>query len=381
MQQVLFRIPGLDIPVYGFGMMLFIVFVVTTWLAGRRAEREGMPRERVQDLVLWTFLGGLLGARIFYIIQYRADLQKGHETEVATFFGAVWFWVKEFCGIWNGGIVFYGSALGGYLAALIAHRRFLKPLNVSVWKLADALAPSIAIGLCLGRIGCFLNGCCWGHAACPDTPAVYFPLLTTPAREMVNVYQTSAGFAMDPRAADERTIGAVEPDSAAAGAGLEAGDVIIAVDGTNVPSYQALAIALTNERPRGKKDMTLTVRRGGADVALPSFIPRTIGLVPTQLYESVTMFLIFLVLLAFYPLRQYDGQLMVVLMLCYAVHRYFNETLRHDTPSYWYGLTISQWISVAIFTAGLLLHLWRRRYPVEPVAARPAAQQPVAQPA
>ena len=54
-------------------MMLFIVFVVTTWLAGRRAEREGMPPQKVQDLVLWTFLGGLLGARLFYVIQYHVS--------------------------------------------------------------------------------------------------------------------------------------------------------------------------------------------------------------------------------------------------------------------------------------------------------------------
>ena len=71
------------------------------------------------------------------------------------------------------------------------------------------------------------------------------------------------------------------------------------------------------------------------------------------MYESITMFLIFLVLIALYPLRPTDGQVMVVLMLCYGIHRFFNETLRNDTPSYWFGLTISQWISVLILTAGV----------------------------
>src|SRR3954471_5150249 len=212
MQQVLFRIPWVDLPVYGFGMMLFIVFVVTTWLAGRRSEREGMPRDRVQDLVLWTFLGGLVGARIFYIVQYRHQIQNPF---------------IEFFQIWNGGIVFYGSALGGWIAALIAHRRFLKPHGVTVWKLADVVAPSLAIGLCLGRIGCFLNGCCYGHVACPGSPAVHFPVLTAPSQELVRDSQTSAGFAMDPRysldpkADVNRTVAAVEPGSAAAAAGLE----------------------------------------------------------------------------------------------------------------------------------------------------------------
>src|SRR5207248_3247041 len=117
----------------------------------------------------------------------------------------------------------------------------------------------------------FLNGCCWGHVACTDCASAHFPLLTTPARNPdpdrrdepgLWLYQTSAGFAMDPQATDDRTVGAVEPDSDAAKvAGLEPGDVIVAVDGKQVENYQQLATALLRDRPRGKKDVTLTVRR------------------------------------------------------------------------------------------------------------------------
>jgi prolipoprotein diacylglyceryltransferase len=118
---------------------------------------------------------------------------------------------------------------------------------------------------------------------------------------------------------------------------------------------------------------------------LPPYIPRTLGLVPTQLYETVSMALVFLVLIFLYPLRRFDGQLLVVLMLCYAVHRFFNETLRHDTPTYYVGgvlgLTISQWISIGIFAAGAALGLWRRRDPLRPATAPPVGQEPVAQPA
>jgi phosphatidylglycerol:prolipoprotein diacylglycerol transferase len=366
MQQVFFRIPGINLPVHGFGVMLLIAISTAVWLAGRRAEHEGIAqRESLYDFFVWVVLGGVIGARLFYVIQFP---QPGNP-------------ILNFVRFWDGGIVFYGSAIGGLIAGLIARRRFLSRFNISAWKLADILAPSLAIGLCLGRIGCFLNGCCWGHVACPESPAVHFPLMTTPARDMVRDYQTSAGFAMDPHANDDRTVGAVEPDSTAAGVGLEPGDLIVGVDGQPVANYEEMATALTANWPRGKKDVTLTVRRGGHDVVLPAFTPRTIGLVPTQLYESVTMFLIFLALIALYPLRAYDGQVMVVLMLCYAVHRFFNETLRHDTPSYWYGLTISQWISVAIFAAGVGLHLWRRNHRLRPPVSRPATPEPVAQPA
>jgi prolipoprotein diacylglyceryltransferase len=387
MEQVLFWVPITTpwtpngIPVYGFGTMLFLVFVLTTWLSGRRAERGDLPgvpadqrpalRERFRDFVLWIFLGGILGARVFYMIQYRHEIQNP---------------VLEFFQFWNGGIVFYGSALGGVITGLLARRFLLDRFNITVWQILDVLAPCIALGLALGRVGCFLNGCCYGHTAAPGCPAAHFPIQTAPVRAQLIYYQTAAGFAMDPKAEDQRTIGAVEPDSAAATvAGLRAGDVIVAVNGEATPNYGMLDAALNPVNlPRGKKDVTLTVRRGSEDVTLPPFVPRTLGLVPTQLYESVTMLLVFLVLVFLYPLRRYDGQLIVVLMLCYAVHRFFNETLRHDTPTYFVGgglgLTISQWISLGIFAAGAAIGLWRRRHPLPPRSARAEpAPAPVAQ--
>jgi phosphatidylglycerol:prolipoprotein diacylglycerol transferase len=376
MQQVLFRIPPeTGLPVYGFGIMLLIAISTAAWLAGRRAEAEGIAqRDSLYDFLMWVVLGGLIGARLFFVIQFP---QGGNP-------------ILNFIKIWDGGIVFYGSAIGGLIAGIIARRRFLSKFNISIFKLADVVAPSIAIGLCLGRIGCFLNGCCWGHVACPECrPAAHFPLMTTPAREMVRDFQTSAGFAMDPLATDECAVGAVEPDSAANAAGLERGDVIVAVNGKPVADYRDLVTVLAYDWPRGKTDVTLTIRRGTEEMVLPPYIPRTLGLVPTQIYESISMFLVFLVLLALYPLRKYDGQVMVALMLCYGVHRFFNETLRNDTPTYFLdlfgahiplGLTISQWISILIVAAGVALHLWRRRYAIQSGTGS-AAKQPITQPA
>src|SRR5438105_9245211 len=101
MQQVLFRIPikvpgwmPEGIPIYGFGMMLFLAFVLCTWLAGRRAEREGIPRQLLQDLAIWIFAGGILGARLTFCLVEGLPL-------------------SQFFQIWDGGLVFYGSAIGG----------------------------------------------------------------------------------------------------------------------------------------------------------------------------------------------------------------------------------------------------------------------------
>src|SRR5262249_6314295 len=60
------KLPG-GLPIYGFGMMLFLAFLVCTWMAGRRAESEGVAREHIQDLAIWLFIGGLIGARITFL--------------------------------------------------------------------------------------------------------------------------------------------------------------------------------------------------------------------------------------------------------------------------------------------------------------------------
>src|SRR5436305_9026177 len=72
MQPILFRIPIPNnpngLPVYGFGMMLFVTFIATTWMASRRAVKVGIAREVIQDVAVWVFLGGILGARLTYLL-------------------------------------------------------------------------------------------------------------------------------------------------------------------------------------------------------------------------------------------------------------------------------------------------------------------------
>src|SRR5437868_15455551 len=107
MRQVLFHLPlhlvGLpDIPIYGYGAMLFVAFVFCTWLACRLAAREGIARERIQDLAIWLFVCGIAGARITFMIQYGVP---------------VW----QFFKIWDGGLVFYGSAIGGAVGYFLAY--------------------------------------------------------------------------------------------------------------------------------------------------------------------------------------------------------------------------------------------------------------------
>jgi phosphatidylglycerol:prolipoprotein diacylglycerol transferase len=163
MRQVLFRIPGLGLPVFGYGLMLFFAFLGAMNLAGWRAKREKLNPEIIFDLALWIFVGGLLGARLFYVCQYWG-------IRVHT----IWDVFK----IWEGGIVFYGSILGGTAAFFLY--RALRPFPLG--PVLDVVAPSLALGIALGRLGCFLNGCCYGDLCDPaKVPwAVSFPQESPP---------------------------------------------------------------------------------------------------------------------------------------------------------------------------------------------------------
>ena len=158
MQQVLFHIPihtawtPDGIPIYGYGMMLFLAFIACTWLAGRLARREGIAVEHVQDLAIYLFIGGIVGSRVWFFVE-----------EAASGRSADW---HQFFKIWEGGLVFYGGMIGGAVAFVIAYYTIIKKHHLSTLKLADVIAPCAALGLCLGRIGCLLNGCCYGEVAC-----------------------------------------------------------------------------------------------------------------------------------------------------------------------------------------------------------------------
>src|SRR5206468_12855583 len=115
---------------------------------------------------------------------------------------------------------------------------------------------------------------------------------------------------------------------------------------------------LFNEWERGKTDVQLTIERAPGSSNLPAFGARTLGLHPTQLYESMSMFLLYVLLVAFHPFRPRVGSVMVLLMLGYAVHRFLNEMLRTDTEPVGFDMTLSQNGSVLVLLAGLAIGAW-----------------------
>lgn len=144
MHPVIIKIGPLCI--YSYGLMVALGFAAATLLAYRHADDFGIDKERVIDLGIVMLVCGIVGARIVYIVlnfQYYARNP------------------MEIVNLTKGGLVWYGALIFGMIAAAWhVHKK-----KISFWTAADLFAPYIALAQAFGRIGCLLNGCCYGSVA------------------------------------------------------------------------------------------------------------------------------------------------------------------------------------------------------------------------
>ena len=141
-----------------YGVMMALAFLAGLWTASRRGARDGITPETVLDLGPWLIIGGILGGRTLYVITFWRE-QFANKP------------ISEIFMVQHGGLVFYGGLIGASLGYILYARWKKLPL----WKGADVLAPSIALGYVFGRIGCLMNGCCYGRA-CSLPWAIRFPM-------------------------------------------------------------------------------------------------------------------------------------------------------------------------------------------------------------
>jgi phosphatidylglycerol:prolipoprotein diacylglycerol transferase len=139
-----------------YGLMLAIAFVVGIQLALAEGRRRGLDDWRLGTLALWILVWSIAGSRLVYVL-----------THLDSYRGGRWL---EALAIWEGGLTMYGGLLAALVGSVLLVRHWRLPLG-SVF---DAFAPSVALGEGITRIGCFLNGCCFGRPC--DLPwAVSFP--------------------------------------------------------------------------------------------------------------------------------------------------------------------------------------------------------------
>lgn len=281
MHRILFTIPvGNGVPVFGYGLFLMLGFVFALVLAWVRSRKTGISRDAILDVGIISIFAGVVGARLAYLlIDYEpADGDYGGWAE----------WVA----VWQGGLTFQG----GLFLALVADYLYLRWKKISVGRMFDIYAPSLALGVGFGRIGCLFNGCCWGlPAEAGSWLAMRFPDYVEPM-------------------ARQRWLHSHNPDA-----------------------WRAFVEGL-----------------GYAPDTLP-----TIPIYATQIVSAVGLFLIAagLVWAERRFRNRPDGQVIVWFIFAYAVGRFIIEYWRDDTPlRYGFGgfegLRLGQWLAVAMLAAG-----------------------------
>lgn len=143
--------------VHWYGVLVASGFLAGLWTASRRAVRYGISPQEIGDSGPWILIGAILGARILYVLTYWNESFAGKP-------------LTEIFMIQHGGLVYYGGLIGAIVAVLI----YCRWKKIPVWRFGDVMAPSIALGYVFGRLGCLMNGCCYGRA-CSLPWAITFP--------------------------------------------------------------------------------------------------------------------------------------------------------------------------------------------------------------
>ncbi len=343
--------PGRGLPIRGYGVMLTLALVLAVASAVRLAQAQGIHPEIVLSLAVWIGVAGIVGARALYVIEYWDSYRRA--TWAAT--------LAEILKVHQGGLVVFGGLIGAAVAfGIFAWRHGLPALA-----LADVAAPALALGQAIGRIGCFLNGCCFGGVSDIPYLAVQFPWGSPP-----HVRQALRGelFLHGLKVADvdgRVLITQVEPGSAAEQAGVKPGMQLLYVGQEKVRSArQARMQLLAYDGSPGREQLRLLVRNGGTrpvgwQVRTP--LPGSLPVHPTQLYSTINGLVFFLLLWAAYPFRRRDGQVFGLLLALFPVSRFLMEWVRTDEPQqFLFGWTLSQTISAALLLGALAYwaYLW-----------------------
>jgi phosphatidylglycerol:prolipoprotein diacylglycerol transferase len=338
------------LPIRSYGVMLLIAIISSTLLATWRGRAMGIHPDQVLSLVFWMFVPGIVGARAFYVIEYWPSFHK--ETVGQT--------IAAVANVTQGGLVVYGSLLCG-LAGLVA---FAIKNRISLMILGDLMVPSVALGMALGRIGCLLNGCCFG-GTCDRPWAITFPWNSPAHAHQVHAGQLSLyglKFANGPEG--PARIGEVESGSPAAKAGLAPGQTITAVNGQTVRSVEdAEQFLLYLHDPGTTVSVSLRGERYPKQWTVAAPLPRSLPVHPAQLYDTVNGLLLCLLLLAYDPFRRRDGELLGLILVLYPITRFLIEVLRSDeAPIRGTGMTISQNVSllILVFAIGFWGYLLTR---------------------
>jgi phosphatidylglycerol:prolipoprotein diacylglycerol transferase len=316
MRPVLFEIPGLGWPIYGFGFMMVIAFLVAIGLARRRGRQIGMDPDDFSNLGMIALVAGIVGCRLFYVVHYwKQDFVPVFKND------GFWAGLLHIVNVRSGGLEWFG----GFLLTIAMMSLYARVRRISIGTSLDVCGTVCILGLGIGRIGCLLNGCCYGGLCPPDfVAAVRFPKV-----EVVDP--------ADPTALP-RTVGS-QPFVEHVQAGWLA----------NVP---------------GVPQWSLPVH-------------------PAQIYELVGDAAIFFFLWYYFHYRRRPGECTIVLLALYGALRFTLEFVRMEPREIGGVLTVHQVIALSIFAVALAAWVWIQRLPAVKETydkdGRPVRESPVGQ--
>jgi len=314
------EILGLRIPlrIYGYGLMLVLGFLTGLYLAQWRARRAGENPEQLNYCGILALLGGVLGARLAYVVENWTEFAgEGFDSFLAVL------------NVTSGGLIYYG----GFVLATALVLAYLRIKRLPIRRYLDILAASLMIGLAFGRVGCLLNGCCFGQRCRADWPlAMRFPMFSKP---LIKV----GGNKNNPFS-----------------------------DATVSPSpVYASQMALRDEPVR--PDASLV--RDGQLIPPREYTPRQVAIAeaswsqpvkPAQPLAIVNALLLAGVLTVFYRLRRREGEVFALLLILYPITRFLLEGIRgqHRLIGGW---THNQFTSLAMLILGVIMWLALLRLP------------------
>ena len=334
MLQELFRIPlpgSLpDLPIWSFGLMLVIGFLAALQLAKYLARRAGIDPELFVNAGLIALVAGVVGARLSHVLENIGD----YTTVTAS--RSAWDNFIDAINIRSGGLTYYGGFLLAFPILVWYALKNRIPVRVGM----DIIAPCLMVGLAFGRIGCFLNGCCYG-AECHLPWAVSFPYQSLP-------YQ------------DEFAQGEVAPPPELL-VPLENGRTRL-VTRDELKSGEIVTARATERIPLAPGARALAAAQHSSPLH------------PAQLYSAITAFLIAGITLTYITLRGAPGRAFALMMMLEGVTRFVLEMLRTEPTVWGTPLSLSMWLGLGLVLGGAALWVaFGRAWSRSPAGTAPAA--------
>jgi len=387
MYPELWHLPIINYPVRSYGFMLMIGFLSAIYLAARRAEKSRVNPDVIINLGFCALFGGVVGARLFYVIHYWEREFSGHGNPI-------WAMVD----ISKGGMEFYGGLVGSFVLIL----GYILIMRESFRLLMDVITPAAMWGLAFGRMGCFLNGCCWGGmcgGTIAENWAVQFPYgspsyfrqyqnrqvkvpqqlllvnklgqarpyfrheINIPSVDKWNFYQRKLNDTM----LEFDIVANVTPDSTKVDL-LKKRIELLQKKAKEEKAKQAQIQRILDKYPSVNfPDQKMTLSE------LTDLVKnnRTLPVHPVQIYGIINALLGALFLEIFFRVRKHHGLVFAVFLMTYPWTRIVLELIRVDNPKDTFGLTVSQALSIALIISGIVTFYLCRKMPLISPAAKP----------